>query len=70
MAKRNWSNSEPNNWRKTKASKYAGKQYRQHAGTCTVTIDADRVAETFATKSDPNGKQFYQPPIVGKSICR
>ncbi len=70
MAKRNWSNSEANNWRKTKANKYAGKHYRQSASSVAVTVDPVRVQESFASKADPNGKQFYQPPIVGKSICR
>ena len=71
MAKRNWSNSEPS-VRKPHAAHYAAKVTRLGPDTKTVvvTIDRDKVAEMFATKSDADRSSFYQPPIVGKSICR
>lgn len=72
MAKRNWSRSEANNDRKPHAAPMAVKVTRlgPNTHTVTVTVDREAVALAFASKSDRERSSFYQPPIVGKSICR
>lgn len=72
MAKRNWSKSEPS-VRKPHAAKFAAKVKRYEPtnhGEVFVNVDWLLVEAAFAAKSDPNRSQQYQPPIVGKSICR
>lgn len=70
MAKRNWSRTEANNVRKSHAAHYAAKHERYGTSEVITKIDFALVAASFQSKSDPNAKQTYQPPIVGKSICR
>ena len=72
MAKRNWSKSEPS-VRKPHAANFAKKMERYEPtnhGEVITNIDWLLVQAAFASKSDPNRAQQYQPPIVGKSICR
>lgn len=71
MAKKNWSNSEAS-IRKPHAAPMAAKVTRLGPNTSEVisNIDFLLVQAAFAAKSDPNRNAFYQPPIVGKSICR
>jgi hypothetical protein len=70
MARRNWSTSEANNDRKSHAAHYAAKRERYGTSEVITKIDFALVAASFQSKFDPNAKQTYQPPIVGKSICR
>lgn len=68
-AKRNWSTSEPS-VRKPHAAHMAKPIPHDHFSDLVVTIDWTLVEASFKSKSDPNRAQMYQPPIVGKSICR
>lgn len=69
MAKRNWSNSEPS-VRKPHAAHMAVKRGRRGNSEVLTKVDFALVMASFGDNGDPNRDQPYQPPIVGKSICR
>lgn len=68
-AKRNWSRSEPT-MRKPHAAPMHVANPHDRFNDLVVAIDWELVQASFKTKADPNRNQAYQPPIVGKSICR
>ncbi len=72
--KRNWSKSEPS-VRKPHAAHMAAKVTRYSPNTSTVKVTVDPTIVRPVDKSairtrELTGEYKYQPPIVGKSICR
>ena len=70
-AKRNWSTVETGPVRKPNVAHMAkGQGKRRLASDVVLRIDYAFVAASFAAKRDADRDQPYQPPIVGRTVCR
>ena len=68
--KRNWSGAEANNDRKPHAAHYAARTPKHRPGPVALRTDRLAVTTAFLASTDPNRAHHYNPPIIGKSICR